>query len=298
MLDELLGRADLKERIESLESEKDDLEDRLDAERRRRKEAVTERQEAQREVNQLQDRITQLEDQIDRLRDEDRSLTYRNREDCSGRRRSAVLDRIESVSNGPESVLTAVLVDDHDIPRPVRAAFGKRAALVARAAPCLAVADDAGVLSAALSLPVVPEPFQTWSDSVELDRSWFEPTGEHTVALVRSDLFAMGVYDGRERTAFHGFDSDLEENHSRGGFSQARFERLRDEQIDSHLERSREALRERPADAPLYVVGERSVLHEVSGPADATATVDATGDPEQALDRAVEDVWTVTLYAI
>ncbi|MFB6188767.1 MAG: Vms1/Ankzf1 family peptidyl-tRNA hydrolase [Halapricum sp.] len=298
MLDELLGRAALKERIETLESEKADLEAQLDAEQRRRKEAVTDRQAAERRENELQDRITQLEDRVERLQGDETTLDYRRREDVTGARLASALDRLESIDSGPESVLTAVLTDDRSVPQPIREAFGERAVLLSRAAPCLAVADDAGMVSVAFDLPNPPEAFATWSDGVELERSWLEPTGEYTLALVRSDLFAMGVYEGSDRTAFHGFDSDLKSKHSKGGFSQSRFERIREGQIDSHLDRCRAALEERPADAPLFVVGEQSVLYEVSSDAAATATVDATGDPEDALDRAFDSFWTVTLYAI
>ncbi|QSG08390.1 Vms1/Ankzf1 family peptidyl-tRNA hydrolase [Halapricum desulfuricans] len=298
MFDELFGRAELKERIETLEDEKADLQDRLEAERERRKDAVTDRQAAERRVNELEDRITQLRDRIDRLEDGEQTLSYRRRERLAGERVGDVLDRLASLEGQPESVLTAVVADDHRIPDALREGFGERAALISRAAPCLAVTDDAGMVSAAFDIPNPPEPFARWSDGVELERSWFEPTGRFTLALVRSDLFAMGVYEGRERTAFHGFDSELKSNHSKGGFSQSRFERIRDGQIDTHLGRCQEALAERPGDAPLFVVGERSVLGAVSDAADATAAVDATGEPEPALEQAFEDFWTVTLYGI
>ncbi|MCU4717702.1 Vms1/Ankzf1 family peptidyl-tRNA hydrolase [Halapricum hydrolyticum] len=298
MFDELFGRAELKERIETLEDERAELRDRLEAEQERRKDAVTDRQAAERRVNELEDRITQLRDRIDRLEDGEQTLSYRRREQLTGRRIESVLDRLTSLEGQPESILTAVVVDDHQISGELRDGFGERAALVSRAAPCLAVTDDARMVSVAFDVPNPPEPFARWGDSVEIDRSWFEPTGRFTLALVRSDLFAMGVYEGRERTAFHGFDSELKSNHSKGGFSQSRFERIRDGQIDTHLGRCQEALAERPDDAPLFVVGERSVLGAVSDAADATAAVDATGDPEQALEDAFEDFWTVTLYGI
>ena len=152
MLDELLGRTDRKERIETLEAEKESLEEQLSAEQRRRKEAVTDRQDAERRVNELEDRITQLEDRVERLQGEEHTLDYRTREDVDGVRLSRILDRLESIAGDPESVLTAVLTDGREIPQPVRAAFGERATLVSRAAPCLAVADDAGLVSAALDL--------------------------------------------------------------------------------------------------------------------------------------------------
>ena len=294
MLDRLLGRAALKERVESLEDENHHLERQLDAEKERRADATTKRQEAEREVNRLEDRVEELEDRVARLDAREGDRTFRAEEQLRGERLRAVLDRLESFETGPEGVFTAYVAAESDLPDSVRDAFGDRAELVASAAPCLAVTDDTGLLSACLSVPVAPGPFATWADTVRLDRSRFEPTGEHTVALVRSDLFALGEYQGRERTAFHGFDSDLKSQHSKGGFSQARFERLRDQQIDTHLERCRAAI-ETVAPETLYVVGERSVIHEFTDLATQTRAVDATGDPEPALDDAVRSLWTVRL---
>jgi peptide subunit release factor 1 (eRF1) len=297
MLDRLLGRAGLKERIEELEEENHHLERQLDAEKERRADAVSERQAAEQRVNRLEDRIAELEGKIDRLEsDEAAAHDFRGREQLRGQRLGGVLDRLASVETEPEGALTAY-VDSDDLPDAVREGFGERAGLVSRAAPCLAVADDAGLVSATLSVPNPPARFAEWGDGFAFERSWFEPTGEFALALVRSDLFAMGEYDGRERTGFYGFDSDLKSKHSKGGFSQARFERLRDEQIETHVDRCLEALEERTADR-LFVVGERTVLGEFSGVADATATVDATGDPEDALEDAFRQFWTVRLATI
>jgi peptide subunit release factor 1 (eRF1) len=297
MLDELLGRADLKDRIAELEADLADRRSELEAERERRADAQTARQEAERRINRLQDRIEQLEGDLERLRGEEPAPEPRHVEALQGQRLAAVLDRLDSVAASPEGILTAYVADGHDLPEAVRAAFGDRAGIVAAAAPCLAVTDDAGLLGACLSTPVPPEPFATWSGAVELDRSWFEPSGHYTLALVRSDLFAMGTYEGRERQAFHGFTSDLKEQHSKGGFSQARFERLRDEQIENHVERCGAALAEREAD-PVYVVGERGLLPEFEDVAAVTAPVDATGEPEAALADAHRSFWTVRLQAV
>ncbi|MHB9287769.1 Vms1/Ankzf1 family peptidyl-tRNA hydrolase [Halobacteriales archaeon Cl-PHB] len=297
MLDDLLGRTALKERIESLEEDKRHLQRQLEAEQDRAADAKTARQEAEREVNRLEDRVTELQDKVSRLESDEAARTPRRRETLRGDRLAAVLDRLTALASDPEGILTAYVADDHDLPAEVREAFGDRAGLVGGGAPCLAVADDAGLVSACLSVPVAPAPFATWSDAVELDRSWFEPSGEYTLALVRSDLFAMGTYEGKNRTAFHGFDSDLKSQHSKGGFSQSRFERLRDEQIANHVERCQAALAERDAD-PLYVVGERSVLGDVSDLADVTQPVSATGEPEAALGDAFREFWTVQLVAV
>jgi peptide subunit release factor 1 (eRF1) len=298
MFDELLGRAELKERVDELEEELRHCERQLEAEQERRADAVSDRQAAEERANRLEDRIADLEGTVERLRSETgESPEFVRTESLAGRRLAAVLARLESVDAGSEGAFTAYVADGRDLPDGVRDAFGERAALVGRAAPCLAVTDDAGIVGACLSVPDPPEPFTEWDDRLALDRSWFEPRGSFAFALVRSDLFAMGEFEGRDRVAFQGFDSELQSQHSKGGFSQARFERLRDEQIDDHVERSRVALDERETDR-LFVGGERTVIGEFEDVADVTATVDATGEPGPALDAAFRSFWQVELRAV
>ncbi|MXR52744.1 hypothetical protein GRX03_14160 [Halovenus sp. WSH3] len=297
MLDDLLGRTELKERIEELEAEIESLEAQLEAEQRRRADAVTDRQQAQRRANRLEDRVEELEDRVERLDGEEQSVDFRTETTLRGRRLDELLDRLESYETGPEGALTAYVADEHDLPEQVREAFGERTPLVARAAPCLVVGDDAGLIGACLRPPVSPEPFAEWGERFGFEREWFQPRGRYTLALVRSDLFAMGTYEGDERVGFHGFDSDLKSQHSKGGFSQGRFERLRDEQIDTHLDRCRAALEERDAER-LYLVGERSVLGELDDSADVTSAVGATGPPEEALGEAAEQFWSVPVRTL
>jgi peptide subunit release factor 1 (eRF1) len=292
MLDDLLGRTELKRRIEALEAERDSLEAQLEAENERRAEAVSEKQTVEERANRLEDRIADLEGQLG-ADDEAVEVGYRRETSVRGRRLEAVLSRLESFEAEPESVLTAYVGEG--LPEAVRDLLGERAALVRRAAPCLVCADDAGLLAAALQPPVAPEPFVEWRQSPQLDRAWFEPTGRFALALVRADVFAVGVYEGDERREYEGFESDVKSDHSKGGFSQARFERLRDEQIADHVERCGRALDGLDADR-VYVTGDRRLVDEFD--ADATAAVDATGKPEPALADAFEDFWTTRLYGL
>ncbi|USZ67567.1 hypothetical protein NGM10_12620 [Halorussus salilacus] len=298
MLDELLGRAELKERIDELEEEKRHLERRAEAEEERRAEAATARQEAEERVNRLEDRIAELEDRVERQQDEDADLDFRGVETVRGDRLAAVLDRLGSVETEPEAALTAMVgAEQRGLPDAVETAFGDHAALVERARPCLAVTDDEGLVSVALAPPVAPDPFVEWGAGFRLDREWFLPTGEFALALVRSDLFALGTYEGRERLDFEGFESDVKGDHSKGGFSQGRFERRRDAQIDEHVEKCEDALAAVDADR-VFVVGERTLLGEFDERATATAAVDATGKPEEALGDAFREFWTTRLYRI
>jgi len=309
MLDELLGRASLKQRIDELEAETERLRKRYEAEAERRAEAATARQEVEERNNRLEDRIAQLEGELERIENDETGLDIRRHEQLRGARLEEVLDRLASVRTGPEGALT-VGVDD-EVPDAVRddleSVLGEQLALVADAAPCLCCVDDAGLLAVTLEPPIPSDVDAAWSDRFELEREWFLPTGRHAVALVRTDLFACGVYDGDERIDYRGFESDVKGSHSKGGFSQARFERIRDDQIDAHLERCHEALSayeaggER-AETPLVLVGQRGIvdtLVDESGlEPTATAAVDATGDPEPALADAVRSFWTTELRVL
>lgn len=299
MIDRLLGRAELKHRIAELEEEKRHLERRAEAEERRRSEAVSDRQRAEERVNRLEDRIEELEDRVERAERDETTVEFRRVTEARDARLDDVLDRLRGVeSDDPEGVLTAFVPDDDAVPTSVSDWFGDRTRLVRRAAPAVVVADDTGAMSAALSPAIEPEPFDRWSDAPRLDPSWFRPTGRFAFALVRSDTFALGVYEGDERVAFEGFDSEVKEAHSKGGFSQGRFERRREGQIDDHLKRARTALDDVADVDRTIVVGERSVLGDVRDLADHTDVTDATGRPEAAITDAFRDFWTARIHAI
>jgi peptide subunit release factor 1 (eRF1) len=179
----------------------------------------------------------------------------------------------------------------------VRAAFGDATPRLASAAPCLALTDDHGVVRAALDPPFPPDPFVEWADRFRLDEAWFDPPARHAVALVRADLFALGTYEDGERVDLTTRSVDVEENHSKGGFSQARYERRRDEQIAEHHDAVRDALAD--ADAPLVLTGDRASLDTLSDvSALARTAVDASGDPEAALAAARRDALATTLYGL
>lgn len=300
MLDRLLGRAGLKARVEELEDERDSLRGRLDGEEERRREAVSARQEAEERVNRLEDRVTELEDRVDRAEGEDAGPEYRGTEALRGGRLDSVLARLRSVDAGAEGALSAMVTDEDGVPEAVRDRLGDRAPLVRRAAPTLVYRDDAGVVSCALDPPLAPEPFCEWDDRFRVEESWFRPAGRMAFALARSDTFALGVYEDGERVEYEGFTTDVMSEHDKGGYSQARFERLRQEQVDEHLDRCREALAgvEDVDDGRTILVGERTVLSELRDLADHTAGSDATGDPEDALADAFDDFWTATLHLL
>ncbi|GAB6861705.1 Vms1/Ankzf1 family peptidyl-tRNA hydrolase [Haloplanus litoreus] len=314
MLDSLLGRAELKARIEELEEEKRHLERQLDAESDRRADAVTARQAAEERVNRLEDRVADLEGRLDADVDDD-TLSPRGTADLRGDRLDEVIARLRSFETGPEGALTAMVdegeaaaardgrqpLDDGTttestpgVPDAVADRLGDRATLVDRAAPALVCVDDASLVSVALDPPLAPAPFTEWGEGFRLDPDWFHPSDGLTVALVRSDLFAVGRYANGTLGDVETVETDVKGSHSKGGFSQARFERRRDEQVVAHLDDCRSVLDARDPDR-LVLLGEETVLDDLDRDAVATAPVDASGDPATALEDAVDAFFTTRL---
>ncbi|WP_256403728.1 Vms1/Ankzf1 family peptidyl-tRNA hydrolase [Halorubrum salinum] len=307
MIDRLLGRAELKERIAELEEANRHLERRAEAEEERRSDAVADRQRAEERVNELEHRIESLEERLERTGGDEAAVEYRRVSDARGARLDDALDRLRAIeSDDPEGLLTAFVPDANAVPESVSDWFGERTALVRRAAPAVVLADDTGAVSAAITPPVEPAAFDRWDDRFRLERSWFRPAGTLVFAVVRSDTFALGVYEDGDRVDFEGFTSEVKSAHSKGGFSQGRFERRREGQIEEHLDDANSAIaayadgtESAAIDADrVIVVGERSVLGRVREHADVTDVSDATGSPKEALDDAFRDFWTARIHAI
>ena len=303
MLDKLLGRAELKARIEELEDENHHLERQLEAESDRRADAVSDKQDAEERVNRLEDRIAELEDRVERSQESDeRDREPRRTESLRGDRLASVLDRLESITTGPEGALSAASPDDNTLPDAVTTAAGDDCAGVIRgAAPTLYYTDDAGIVSVALRPPIMPDAFATWDETFDVDRRWFQPVGRLVFAVVRADVCAVGVYEGGERFDFEGFESSVKSEHSKGGFSQSRFERIRDEQIDDHLDESADLIETLVEDSDpdrVILTGEEVIVGELAELADHTASTDAGGKPADAIEHAFADFWTTRLVAV
>lgn len=300
MLDDLLGRTRLKRRIEELESEVESLEERLEAENRRRADAVTEKQEAERQINKLESKIDELEGRLEHEGEESK-LGFRRVETLVGDRLTRVLDLLDSVEASGETLSTAFVEAGRE---PDLELEGEETALLRRVDSgrgYVAYVDDYGVVRVCVVPPLPVENQRVIHGSgFHVERTLFRPDGVHAVAAIRSDTYAGGVY-GDDRLAYSVVSSNVKGGHSKGGWSQGRFDRRREEQVERHVDEALESYRGMVGDYDpevVAVVGESNVaeLFAEEIDADVTRAVDARGTGEEFLKDAYEKLWVARLY--
>jgi peptide subunit release factor 1 (eRF1) len=306
MLDDLLGKTALKDRIEELEEEVESLEEQLAAEERRRKEAVTDKQEADRRVNRLEDKVEELRDRLDKEGKGEEGTEFRVAKAVRDSTLADVLDLLESSESGEEALTTVYAAEGDTFPDEFEAETTGLFRRVELERGLVAFGDDAGIVRAALVPPLaVDETRVDHGSSFALDRSLFELPEPYAVVVVRSDEYAGGVYDG-ERVAFSSLSSDVKSKHSKGGFSQSRFERGHDEAVKEHIRDAVEEFEETVAGHEperVFVTGESRVVSRFAEEVGVDApvlerTADATGSGEELLRRGYDSVRSARLYVV
>lgn len=294
MLDDLLGRTKLKERISELETECNRLESQLEAEQERRADAKTARQAAEERLNRLKDKIADLEGQLQQANSSSEEVGFRSKRTINGQQRNQIVHRLEAIEWEPESICSASI--QTNIPDDVIELVPNRIQLIQRILPCIVYVDEAGFLALAMKVPMQPPQFCSWNSSPQIKREWIAPPENYSIGLVRSDTFAFGILKNEELVDFEGIKSPVKSQHSKGGYSQRRFERLREEQIDTHLDKCKSVLNEAPE--PRIVVGDRQIIRRLSDIATVTKASDVTGHTKDALSDAVWDFWSFTVYGL
>lgn len=306
MFDDLLGKTALKDRIEELEDEVESLEKRLAAEERRRKDAVTEKQEADRRVNELEDKVEELRDRLERAQGDDDERRFRVARSVRGSELNGILELLDSARSGDEALTTVAVAPDDRVPDEFEAETTELLRHIDTSRGLVVFGDDAGVVRSALVPPLeVDETGVEYADRFVFDRPLFEIPRPFAVAVVRSDEYAGGVYDD-ERLDFSTLSSDIMSKHSKGGFSQSRFERGRDEQVEEHVHEAVDRFEETLAGhdpETVFVAGDSRLVSRFADSLDVDApvvqrTADATGSGEQLLRRGYDSVRSARLYVV
>lgn len=303
-LDSLLGRAELKERIRELEEENENLERRLEKTDDRRREAERGKQEAYEERNRLESKVEELRDRLERAQEDDESHVEADVSELAPDDVDDVVDLLASVEGSKEQLTTAYVAADDSLPDGLPDRVHQNLSDVGSPSGRALYIDDHGVVDVCL-LPLRPveQSRVEHGERFEVDRALYRLPDRYVAAVVHVDSFAAGAFDDGDRTEYVQHSSNVKSGHSKGGFSQKRFERLRDEQIQEHLEDSAGELRTLvdtvDVDA-VYLLGARDLTEDLEERAEVDAelrrTTDARGEGEQLLEDAVRDLMSTQVY--
>ncbi|MFB6204751.1 MAG: Vms1/Ankzf1 family peptidyl-tRNA hydrolase [Candidatus Nanohaloarchaea archaeon] len=250
----------LRQQVQKLEEEIESWKERYEAESERRQELSRKKQEAEEELNRLKDRLRTLEDDEDDEEDEDGTSP----EELGFEEALQLVRKLGSIQSGERDMVTVYRgesVDEiGDLQGLKNSITGEQLAFLQ---------ESPGVYFFDSQLPDIrlktrvfysPE----WSLDTGFDTSTIREFIEEQKIWVLVSAGDTKIYreeGGRVEELDH-IKSRIEHKHSQGGYSQSRFERKREEQVENHLEEVRAALEDH--EDPL-LLGEERLCKELPG---------------------------------
>ena len=258
---------DLEDRISELEEEKQSWENRFESEKERRKKLSRKKQEAEEELNRLKDR---LRDKNKSEKDEDtadNSSENKSLEKISFEKARAMLRKLDSIESDDRDLVTVYspgkiggLGDLQGLKNSISAGqFSKIKDLEGFVAFMDQDTGDTVLeMSPFFKSKFVIEEFFDIAELLEffnLEKYW---------ATVSAGETRIYKEEAGEYEEVESIKSRVDREHSKGGFSQGRFERKRDEQIESHVEEVKQVLEEF-GKSDLYLLGDEKLCKELPG---------------------------------
>ena len=255
---------ELEKQISELEEEKESWQNRFESEKERRKELSRKKQEAEEELNRLKDRLRNGEDEaeVEEEKVEAQSSEFESIGFGKAKNILKKLDSMESAEKDLVTVYSPETVDDLEDLRGLKNSIsGEQFSEIKDLDGFVAFLDqDVGntVLKMApfFDSKFVLEEFFDIADLLEFIRS------EKYWAVVSAGETKVFREENGEYEEVESIKSRVDREHSKGGFSQGRFERKRDEQIESHVEQVEEALQDY---GNVYLLGDERLCKELPG---------------------------------
>ncbi len=254
-------KEELRESLEELEEEKMRLEKRFEAEKERRAELARKKQEAEEELNRLRDRLRSLEENGG----EEEEKTDTEKEELGFEQGYRLIQKLDSVGSPDRDLVTVYSPEDVNSLDDYK---GLKNALSSRNIDFMQGEEGfAGFFDEEFFRIVLKtRPFfeADWSIGRE-----FEPgklldfiEEEKTWALVSAGDTRIIREKAGEVEELERVKNRIDREHSKGGYSQSRFERKRDEQVKEHLEEGEEALQ---GFEDVHLLGPRELCSELPG---------------------------------
>ncbi len=242
----------LKEKIAELEEDNRKLSLQLEKRDEKTKKAVTTKQEAEREINEAQKRISTLEGELEKLKGETKSeLSFRFSVNFTGNRFEDVLFLLDSMRSKLSTLITIYLAKDRTLENIPKDVFDlMESSSISHiekinSSTGKVIFYDADNIVRLVVLPVFP----IQDTEYVLDRRF--KTGPLKDSIHVEKILVINAHAGEtfigimETGDFIEHDlirSSVMGKHSKGGWSQKRFQSLVEEDIKHHADKVRDAL--------------------------------------------------------
>lgn len=261
---------ELKQEIENLQASIEDkdqqiekLENMLEAEKNRRKKHTREKQEAQEKVNRLEDQLEGLKEKEEV--NEKKEVSEIKSQDLSLDDFLSSLEKLGSIEADKSELMTVYSpekLSNHSNIQDIKSTVpeDKLEELLNLEKLLIFYDPDLG-LSVFKSTPFYDER-STVGKSFEVEKLLGFIAEEKIWVLVsRGETRIYSEKDG-EVEKLEEVKSRVNSKHGKGGFSQGRFERKRDEQVDQHLEQVEKQIK---GLENIYLLGEETLCKELPG---------------------------------
>jgi DNA repair exonuclease SbcCD ATPase subunit len=326
LFDRLVGKKELEERIRSLEKqleqiryEKESLAAQLASKEETARKAVSRKQTVEEELNTEKKKIETLEHLVSTLhKDLIKEVTFRNISTLSRPSLDRYIFQIGSVRTHDDSLLTVYMPPNESLAglennHKLQEYLGSdTAGLIDKInSPTGAVIFyDTNRMIKEVVLPFLPVSSSSWQINTRFNtipiQQLMEKQVNLCIAIVHAGESFIGITKNPKSFLDHRIiHSSVKGKHTKGGWSQRRFERLREEDIQHHLEKVKSALGEfinRSNEDIDYVIagGETNlvsvIVKNIHYPV-LERTFDVSADKKN-IDKILKDVWSSKRFEI
>ena len=241
----------LQTRINELEYENKSLSERISKQAARAKKALSDKQGADLALKKAEERIDTIERELKSLKEkEDAQLSVREAVTLTADRASDLLFQIGSLRSRNDDLLTAYLrpeetvsdLDAFELDNSVKY-------MMARIESPTGIALFYDLKRGRMAPQIVAPPFMIPESRWKLDYAFdttqlqelLDTNRVICIVLAHAGESFIGISDREQVIEYKIVRSSVKEKHTKGGMSQRRFERLRDEDIRHHGEKARSA---------------------------------------------------------
>lgn len=254
---------ELEKKVNALKEESESYQNRYKAEKERRSKLSSEKQEAEEELNRLKDKLRSLQESKKSQETEDKHL-LKSKQASFGEVMN-IISKLGSVESPDKDFVTVYNGKEADELEDTKGLYSSvtddQKEVINRRDKCVLFFDQ-NLFE--IGLKIRPFFYSEWflrtgfetrmlKDFIEKEKVW---------VLVKAGKTVIYREAGGEVEKINEVKGRVDRKHSKGGFSQGRFERKREEQIDQHLDEVSEKISEFEE---VYLLGEKGLCKELEG---------------------------------